>query len=228
VARYDIKRLVAAIPLAKLVGQYLTLRKSGVDDFVGLCPFHKEKSPSLHVHPERKFFKCFGCGAKGDALSFYARIESVSNAEAIKALAQDWGIEADGTHKPIPTKKKVAADLLAAECAEFWRLLRYHVHRTEALSRELDVLICATLNDPSLYHESENEPLIELGWTMIRARERWIAARDTFHEQDLQPAGKKMALYLELRSTKMALALIRSHNTREQNWRRIEEMFHVR
>lgn len=84
-ARYDIKRLVAAIPLDKLVGQYLTLRKSGVDDFVGLCPFHQEKSPSLHVHPDGKYFKCFGCGAGGDALSFYSRIEGVSNAEAIKA-----------------------------------------------------------------------------------------------------------------------------------------------
>ncbi len=226
-ARYDIKRLVAAIPLDKLVGQYLTLRKSGVDDFVGLCPFHQEKSPSLHVHPDGKYFKCFGCGAGGDALSFYSRIEGVSNAEAIKALAQDWGIDAAGSAKPLPRRKQIEAELLAAECAEFWRLLRYHVHRTEALSRELDVTICDTLADPSLYHEVENEPLIELGWTMIRAREHWAEARDKFHRADSEPAAKKMALYLELRNSKMAIALKRSWTGRKAIERVIREAVHV-
>ncbi len=60
---------------------------------MGLCPFHAEKTPSFHVHPERGFFHCFGCGASGDAIRFLQQIQGLPFAEAVRLLAERTGIE---------------------------------------------------------------------------------------------------------------------------------------
>jgi DNA primase len=61
------REILARADIGEVIGAYVTLRKRG-NDLVGLCPFHGEKSPSFHVHPDRGFFKCFGCGVGGDVL----------------------------------------------------------------------------------------------------------------------------------------------------------------
>ena len=207
--RYDIKRLVAAIPLGELVGQYLKLKRSGTDDLVGLCPFHSEKSPSLHVHPEAGFFKCFGCGAGGDAISFYARIEQASTAEAIKQLAEQYGFDLGVGKRALPMRKQIGAEELAREAGEFWRILRRNVADVDRLSLELDVMICDTLSDNSLYHEEDALPVIELGWLMIRSRERWREIREAFHVADCRSLREKMGIYQEFRTPKLAALLRR-------------------
>jgi DNA primase len=78
--------------IGALIGAYVSLRKRG-NDLVGLCPFHSERTPSFHVHPDRGFFKCFGCDARGDAINFLSRIENVPFPEALRTLAKKAGIE---------------------------------------------------------------------------------------------------------------------------------------
>ena len=78
--------------IVKVIEGYIRLRKAGAQNYSGLCPFHKEKSPSFSVHAVRQFYHCFGCGVSGDVFSFVARIENVSFPEAVRMVAQKCGI----------------------------------------------------------------------------------------------------------------------------------------
>jgi DNA primase len=77
--------------IAAVVGRYVKLKQSG-QTLKGLCPFHKEKTPSFHVNPSRGFFHCFGCGKGGDVFRFLQEIEGVSFPEALKMLADETGV----------------------------------------------------------------------------------------------------------------------------------------
>jgi DNA primase len=78
--------------IVKIVEGYIRLRKSGAQNYSGLCPFHKEKSPSFSVHAVRQFYHCFGCQASGDVFSFVGKIENVGFPEAVRIVAQKCGI----------------------------------------------------------------------------------------------------------------------------------------
>lgn len=82
--------------IVALVGEYVPLKKSGVS-WKGLCPFHSEKSPSFYVHPERRFFHCFGCGESGDVVKFLMKLEGLPFPEAVKRLAERSGVEIPST-----------------------------------------------------------------------------------------------------------------------------------
>jgi DNA primase len=78
--------------IVKIVEGYIRLRKSGATNYAGLCPFHKEKSPSFNVHAVKQFYHCFGCGVSGDVFSFVGKIENVGFPEAVRIVAQKCGI----------------------------------------------------------------------------------------------------------------------------------------
>jgi len=78
--------------IVRIVGDYVKLRKSGSQNFSGLCPFHGEKTPSFSVHATRQFYHCFGCGASGDVFSFVQKIENITFPEAVRLVAQKLGI----------------------------------------------------------------------------------------------------------------------------------------
>jgi DNA primase len=87
-----IEAIRTRIDVVDLVGRYVSLRQTG-RSFKGLCPFHHEKTPSFHVHPERQIFHCFGCGAGGNAFAFLMKHENLSFPEAARVLAAQCGIE---------------------------------------------------------------------------------------------------------------------------------------
>ncbi len=78
--------------IVKVIEGYIRLRKAGAQNFSGLCPFHKEKSPSFTVNGAQQFFYCFGCQASGDVFTFVGKIENVSFPEAVRIVAQKCGI----------------------------------------------------------------------------------------------------------------------------------------
>ena len=86
-----IDRLKAANPIAEVMGSYVTLKRTG-RDYVCLCPFHNEKTPSCHVHPDKEFFHCFGCGAGGDVITFTMKYNNLDYWEAVKLLADRGGV----------------------------------------------------------------------------------------------------------------------------------------
>jgi len=86
-----IEQLKSSADIVRVVGEYVRLRKTGVR-WVGLCPFHSEKTPSFGVHETYQIFKCFGCGASGDVIKFVQEIEGLTFWEAVKLLAERHGI----------------------------------------------------------------------------------------------------------------------------------------
>src|SRR3984957_11148064 len=77
--------------IVEIVGAQVRLKRAG-RNFVGLCPFHNEKTPSFSVNPERGFFHCFGCGAGGTVFNFLMKVEGLSFPEAIRSLATRYGV----------------------------------------------------------------------------------------------------------------------------------------
>ncbi len=77
--------------IVEIVGAHVRLRRAG-RNFVGLCPFHNEKTPSFSVNAERGFFHCFGCGAGGSVFNFIMRVEGLTFPEAVRSLARKYGV----------------------------------------------------------------------------------------------------------------------------------------
>lgn len=86
-----IQDLLARVDIVDVVGRYVQLKKGGAN-FMGLCPFHNEKSPSFTVSPSKQFYHCFGCGAHGSAIGFLMEHSGASYVEAIRDLAQSVGL----------------------------------------------------------------------------------------------------------------------------------------
>ncbi len=88
----DVQNVKDRVNIVDLVGQYVQLTRAG-KNFHARCPFHKERTPSFNVSPERGTYMCFGCGEKGDIFSFVERIEGVDFKTALEELAQKAGIK---------------------------------------------------------------------------------------------------------------------------------------
>jgi len=104
--------------IVKVIEGYIRLRKAGAQNYSGLCPFHKEKSPSFSVHAVRQFYHCLGCGESGDVFSFVGKIENVGFPEAVRIVAQKCGI-------PLP-KREFSSPEEAAEARLRGKLLDLH------------------------------------------------------------------------------------------------------
>ena len=87
-----IDRILDAAQIVDVVSEFVTLRKRGVN-YVGLCPFHNEKTPSFSVSPSKGLCKCFSCGKGGNAVHFVMEHEQMSYYEALKYLAKKYNIE---------------------------------------------------------------------------------------------------------------------------------------
>lgn len=122
-------RVRDSVDLVDLVGSHVKIKKSGTN-YVGLCPFHSEKSPSFTVSPAKQFFHCFGCGAHGDAFGWLTDYEHYSFPEAVEKLAQSSGIALPAREAPTPealhakARRDSLLQLLARANAVFQQQLR--------------------------------------------------------------------------------------------------------
>lgn len=87
----QVDQVKSAADIVKIVGDYVKLRKGGAN-YVGLCPFHQEKTPSFAVHPIKQIFHCFGCGVGGDVFKFVMLLENLTFPEALRRVAEKVGI----------------------------------------------------------------------------------------------------------------------------------------
>ncbi len=88
-----VEQLKSSVDIVKTVGEYVRLKRAGsTPRYMGLCPFHTEKTPSFSVHGSHQYFKCFGCGLGGDVLNFVMEIERITFYEALKLLADRNGL----------------------------------------------------------------------------------------------------------------------------------------
>ncbi|GGK18680.1 DNA primase [Caldalkalibacillus thermarum] len=106
ISEVTIQNILRQVDLVELAGEYVQLKKTG-KNFMGLCPFHSEKTPSFSVSPEKQIYHCFGCGAGGNAITFLMEIEGLSFLEAVRKLGEKTGIPVQaGDDLPVRDKGK--------------------------------------------------------------------------------------------------------------------------
>src|SRR5581483_1046007 len=114
-----VQQIKDRINITEVVGQYVTLRRAG-RSYTAKCPFHKERTPSFHVSPERGTYMCFGCGEKGDVFSFIQKMDGIDFPGALKQLAEKAGVKLESRRfKSTPPQEKEKEERLreAAEAA---------------------------------------------------------------------------------------------------------------
>src|SRR4030043_1692981 len=90
--RQTIERILDAAQIVDVIQEFVSLKRRGVN-YLGLCPFHNEKTPSFTVSPAKNIFKCFGCGKGGNAVHFIMEHEHMTYYESLKFLAKKYHIE---------------------------------------------------------------------------------------------------------------------------------------
>jgi len=113
----EVAAIKARVNLVVLIGQHVALRKKGRER-IGLCPFHKEKTPSFTVQPDRGFFHCFGCGAHGDVIDAAMRLGKLDFMTAVQRLRDDAGITRALTREEIADLERQQREREEGEVAE--------------------------------------------------------------------------------------------------------------
>src|SRR6266581_8136898 len=121
-----IDRVVDSTNIVELIGSFVALKKIG-QNFQGLCPFHDDKTPSLSVSPEKRIFRCFGCGASGNAITFLRRHKNLPFPEAVRFLAGKARIPMDTEEDK---KRELLLFCLAKAQEEFAAQLRSGAYRS--------------------------------------------------------------------------------------------------
>jgi DNA primase len=117
-------QVLAAVDIVQLIGQTVALKRQG-RDFIGLCPFHQEKSPSFHVSPGRQFYYCFGCKKHGNAIDFVMERDRIEFKDALTQLANQAGIDLPqfGGKKEDKSERQMLLEAQSAACVFFERQL---------------------------------------------------------------------------------------------------------
>ena len=115
----------ASVDILGVIGESVRLRKQGSSRYVGLCPFHNEKTPSFSVHQGLQIFKCFGCGKGGDVFSFVMETQGLTFYEALRLLAERNGIpmpaSAGGTFNDAESRLRESLDRMHEKAQEWFR-----------------------------------------------------------------------------------------------------------
>ena len=126
IPKETIDRVLESTDIVELIGSFVALKKTG-QNFQGLCPFHDDKTPSLSVSSEKKIFRCFGCGASGNTITFLRRHKNLPFPEAVRFLADKAKIPMD---TEADKKREVFLFCLAKAQEEFGAQLRSGAYRS--------------------------------------------------------------------------------------------------
>lgn len=113
------KQIVDKADIVNIISQYVKLEKKG-NNYIGLCPFHDDKNPSMSVSPQKKVFKCFSCGTAGDVVSFVSKIKNISISDALREVGASVGIKVALTQKDIERQKNTKYYNVLKEANDFF------------------------------------------------------------------------------------------------------------
>jgi len=130
-----IETLLSRVDIVDVINERVNLRKVGSSNFVGLCPFHTEKTPSFSVNPAKQFYHCFGCSVHGDAIRFLMEYDGLHFVEAVETLAERVGLQVpkEGQDNVSSSNHSKIYDVLKQASHYFQTQLRQHPHASRAV-----------------------------------------------------------------------------------------------
>ncbi len=180
IAEEKIQEIREATDIVELISHYVTLKKKG-KSFMGLCPFHTEKTPSFSVDPVRGFYHCFGCGAGGNVFTFMMQMERISFPEAARSLAEKAGIQIPVYQKDDQQLKEIETLYrLNQFAAEFFQK---YLHHTAEGERALNYLLKRQFNHETI--EKFKIGYAPNSWNQLLKE----AGKATIRPESLQDAG---------------------------------------
>jgi len=201
-----IQDLLNRVDIVDVVGRYVQLKKGGAN-FMGLCPFHNEKSSSFSVSPTKQFYHCFGCGAHGTAIGFLIEYSGLGFVEAVKELAQSVGMTVPDSDDRLPPAQRAEAqakslalsEAMSRACDYYRQQLRGAQHAVTYLKgRGLTGEIAARFgigyaaggwdNLRSVFTDYGSDALVEAGLVIDRSEEEGGRKRyDRFRDRIMFP-----------------------------------------
>jgi DNA primase len=202
-----IQDLLNRVDIVDVVGRYVPLKKGGAN-FMGLCPFHNEKSPSFTVSPTKQFYHCFGCGAHGTAIGFLIEYSGLGFVEAVKDLAQNVGMVVPESEDRLPPAqraeqqaKSMALSEAMTRACDYYRQQLRHADRAKQylIGRGLTGEIAARFGMGyaldgwdglrTVFPEYEDDALVESGLVIDRTDEEGANRKryDRFRDRIMFP-----------------------------------------
>ena len=168
------------LDIVDVVSQYVVLKKSGAN-YWGLCPFHNDKKPSMSVSPSKGIYKCFSCGAGGDALNFLVKIQNREYKDVILELAEKFGIELPKKYSSSSKTKSQKQEMISAckRAADFYNL---QLKQAEDASKAT-----AALKKRDITEEIIKE--FNLGWAPNKYDTLYKELKKEFKDEILEGAG---------------------------------------
>ena len=175
-----ISQIKDRLDIVDVVSQYVVLKKSGAN-YWGLCPFHNDKKPSMSVSPSKGIYKCFSCGAGGDALNFLVKIQNREYKDVILELAEKFGIELPKKYKSSSSSKTQKQEMIQAckKAAEFYNL---QLQKAEDSTKATSALRKRNITDDIIKE-------FNLGWAPNKYDLLYKELKNEFKDNILEGAG---------------------------------------
>ena len=175
-----ISQIKDRLDIVDVVSQYVVLKKSGAN-YWGLCPFHNDKKPSMSVSPSRGIYKCFSCGAGGDALNFLVKIQNREYKDVIYELAEKYGIELPSRYHASKDTKKLKLDMINA-CKKAAKFYNIQLQSAEDANKAITALRKRDITDDVIKKFS-------LGWAPNKYDALYKELKKEFKDEILEKAG---------------------------------------
>lgn len=168
------------LDIVDVVSQYVVLKKSGAN-YWGICPFHNDKKPSMSVSPSKGIYKCFSCGAGGDALNFLVKIQNRQYKEVILELAEKFGIELPKKFTPSNETKEQKALMLRA-CQKAAKFYNKSLYSADDANKAMTYLRGRNITDEVIEK-------FTLGWAPNKYDTLYKELKNDFKDEILEKAG---------------------------------------
>ena len=168
------------LDIVDVVSKDVILKKSG-GNYWGLCPFHKEKTPSFSVNPAKGIYKCFGCGEGGDALSYLMKTRNIEFKDLIKELAEEFGLELPNSYSTSPQNKN-NRELMIKACVKAAEYYQHLLFGTSEAQKALSYLNNRGIDEKVIKRYS-------LGFASKASSALYKALKPTFSDEILEKAG---------------------------------------
>ena len=175
-----ISQIKDRLDIVDVVSQYVVLKKSGAN-YWGLCPFHNDKKPSMSVSPSRGIFKCFSCGAGGDALSFLVKIQNREYKDVILELAEKYGIELPKKYSSSSETKNQKKEMIKA-CYKATKFYHMQLRSADDANKAMTALRKRNIDDNII-------DKFTLGWAPNKYDVLYKELKKEFKDEILEKAG---------------------------------------